>query len=210
MDTFASQSTGLGKGHLIMHVRNGSGTAMTTADINALAAAFSVPAASHPLRYILPSFGNDSEFGFSTFTDLGGTGFQATSATGGLLGTASTSSLPWNTALCWSWQILSTWRGGKPRNYMMGVPAGAVQTGQQTAVSTAYATTLKAAVNNVLTAINAITLSGGSAQLGCVSYHTRNALRPTPVFFPYNGVTIHLRLDSQRRRLGKESTYGKV
>lgn len=204
------QSTANGKGVTIWHIRNGSGVVMTPADIGVLAAAFSVSGTGHPQHVLLPSVADDTTIGTTTFTDLGGTGFQQVSTVAAGLGTATSASLPWNTAICWSWHVLATWRGGKPRTYMPGVPTGALVSVGATQVSSAYASVLKTAVGTFLSNINALTLSGGSAQLGMLSYHTGGSLRPTPVFYPYNSVTIHFRLDSQRRRLGKESGYGFV
>jgi hypothetical protein len=41
--------------------------------------------------------------------------------------------------------------------------------------------------------------------LGMWQYHSHNQVVNPPQFFPYTGVRIHGRVDSQRRRLGKET-----
>jgi hypothetical protein len=46
--------------------------------------------------------------------------------------------------------------------------------------------------------------------LGTISYQTAHAPRPTPVFRAFGVPHVHERLDSQRRRSGKESTFGSV
>jgi hypothetical protein len=71
----------------------------------------------------------------------------------------------------------------------------------------------KGSANGFLTQVNATTVTGGTISLGTISYFNRTInptppyLRTVPVFFPYLGVKIHERLDSQRRRSGKESSF---
>jgi hypothetical protein len=46
--------------------------------------------------------------------------------------------------------------------------------------------------------------------LGTISYHTGHAVRPTPLFREYINVAVHERIDSQRRRSGRESAFGVI
>lgn len=102
-----------------------------------------------------------------------------------------------------SWKISYHYRGGHPRTYLCGVPALAIND-PRTLTST-YATALAAAMNGFITDVAALTSpSTGSLTLGMVSYYQHKALRPAGVYFPFSSAVVHPRLDSQRRRLGKE------
>lgn len=101
-----------------------------------------------------------------------------------------------------SWQTGVYWRGGKPRNYLPDIDDGNY-TGQRTLTGAAV-TNLIASAGAFRTAVNALT-SGAitGTQLGFVSFRSGNADRVPPVFFAFNGVKVHPRIGTQRRRLGK-------
>jgi hypothetical protein len=58
-----------------------------------------------------------------------------------------------------------------------------------------------------LATFNAALVMGTGVTLGTVSHYTGHAVRPTPVWRTFIDVRVHERLDSQRRRSGKESTF---
>jgi len=101
-----------------------------------------------------------------------------------------------------SWLSTVYWRGGKPRTYLPSLPNSFIQNADQltpTAISN-----LKTQGAGFRTAVNAITqgtITGTS--LGFVSFQTGGVQRTPAVFYAYTGCTVHTRLGSQRRRLGK-------
>jgi hypothetical protein len=144
-----------------------------------------------------------------TCHDLGGTSASAVSTTPALPGTAAAAPFSANTAVVISWQWAPAIRGGRPRTYIPGIPQNAILTTGSSQLSSAYAGSMYAAAAAFLTSVNAHTPPGGASHmtLGAVSYYHGHAVRPTPVFNPFLSARVHERLDSQRRRLGKEATY---
>jgi len=101
-----------------------------------------------------------------------------------------------------SWLSTVYWRGGKPRTYIP-IPQ-TTEIASSKALSGAEITALQTAGAGFRTDVNALapgTITG--TQLGFVSFSTGNAPRTPPVFFPITGATVHGRLGTQRRRLGK-------
>lgn len=101
-----------------------------------------------------------------------------------------------------SWLSTVYWRGGKPRTYLPGLTNAATTDAKTLTAGTI--TAYKAAAAAFRTAVNALT-SGAitGTQLGFVSFQSGNADRPAPLFFAITGVTVHGRIGTQRRRLGK-------
>lgn len=146
-----------------------------------------------------------------TAKDAGGTSAQATSTVAPVAGLASGNALPPQVSMVISWQIAAAYRGGKPRTYMPGVPDVALTTSGGSGITAGFASTLEGNATAFMNAINTGTVTGGgSFTLGTVSYYRAHALRPTPIFEQYMNASVHERLDSQRRRSGKESTFGLI
>jgi hypothetical protein len=104
-----------------------------------------------------------------------------------------------------SWLTTVYWRGGKPRTYIPGVVTTAVSASR--VLTPGEVTALQTAGAGFRTDVNALapaSITGSS--LGFNSFFTGNTLRAPPVFFPFTGATVHPRLGSQRRRLGKWTT----
>lgn len=144
-----------------------------------------------------------------TASDLGGTTASATSTVSALPGTNATAPLPPQVAVCLSWQVAESYRGGKPRTYLPGIPTAGLLTTGSSQLSAAYAAALESAAVTFRGLIAGHTPSGASGPLalGAVSYYHGHAVRPTPVFFTFIDVKVHERLDSQRRRSGAESIF---
>jgi hypothetical protein len=117
--------------------------------------------------------------------------------------TTSSTALPNNCAITGSWSIDAYYRGGHPRTYLDGGYDSQITNGADILPAE-----IAARETNFLayaSAVNGMTAGTiTSVQLGTLSYARHNAWRPTPLFFRYQVVTVHPRLDSQRRRLGKE------
>lgn len=119
-------------------------------------------------------------------------------------------SLPVQAAVCVSWPVASRWRGGHFRTYQIARNGTDITSGRN--LGTTYAAAVKTAYDGMRTAINALAVgSGTNGVLGGVRYFPtgtgadgKPVLRTSGQFFPFGASVIHNRLDTQRRRLGKE------
>jgi hypothetical protein len=123
------------------------------------------------------------------------TGSDAGGDTGG-------DNLPASVAAVVSWQAGVYWRGGKPRTYIGGLKADTLN--DVKTLDPTFVTNLVSDGVNWISACNALA-SGNfdSVQFGLVSFVSGGVDRSPPLFFPIVGATVHSRIDSQRRRLGK-------
>jgi hypothetical protein len=119
-------------------------------------------------------------------------------------GTVSGNSLPPNCAVAISWPILARYRGGHPRWYLPGVPESNLATPGGNYITSTAAGGYQAEYASFLGAWNQIVVGSTTMQLGTISYYTGHALRDPPLFRAFQDPQVSLRLDSQRRRLGKE------
>lgn len=110
--------------------------------------------------------------------------------------------MPASIACCISWQSGVYWRGGKPRTYLAGLQDDVIVSPQFW--NSTFRTNLATGADAFLSAVNALA-SGNfdSIQLGLVSFMSGGVARTPPLFFPFVGASVHPRIDSQRRRLGK-------
>lgn len=139
-------------------------------------------------------------------SDTGSFGTDSTTHNGQ---TSATSPLSVNSAVCLSWPVQRRWRGGHFRTYLPARTIGDISGGHQLsgAVATSYADAGKAFKN----AVNAISVGFGPIRLGGVRYFPTGqnpdgtpVLKTSGEFHIYSDPVCHTRLDSQRRRLGKE------
>lgn len=134
--------------------------------------------------------------------DLTNAGAASGSATSAGVGTRTGTPLPTSACAVISWKINNRYRGGHPRTY---VPAGNVADVLVGRTFTdAFITAFDAAITAFLSAVNALTTGTVTYKLICLSY-TRNkvALIPPVPYTIQSGMADH-RLDTQRRRLGKD------
>jgi hypothetical protein len=126
-----------------------------------------------------------------------------------IAGTRAGNANPNNSAMVASYRINRRYRGGHPRTYW---PAGVAS---DTATGNLWSQTFLPIANNGASAwvgnVNAILYAGNPLIHGVVSYFTRDPnvpghsiLRAQPEFFRTQSVIVHTRMDSMRRRLGKE------
>lgn len=102
-----------------------------------------------------------------------------------------------------SWLFAATWRGGKPRTYMPGLPSEAFATSN--ALDPTFITNLETAASNFRTDCAALSVSPfAGAHLVVMSFFSGNAPRSPAVIFNVTGQTVHPRICSMRRRLGRE------
>lgn len=113
-----------------------------------------------------------------------------------------TSKLPANCAGVVSWTVNYRWRGGHFRTYLPGLLLADV-TGLST-LAPAYTTLLGTAATNWETQLAAISYQGGPLTFWAVRYYSDKQLLPTPMQLQVIGHKVKPRMDSMRRRLGKE------
>lgn len=134
--------------------------------------------------------------------DLTNPAAAAASVSTTVTGTRAGTIMPASTCIVVSWIINVRYRGGHPRSYY---PFGvAADTQSVRAWTTAFVTSVNNASTAYRTALNAISVSGTTYKMAVVSYVHNNAPRPTPVPFTVQSNVTHARIDTQRRRLGKE------
>jgi hypothetical protein len=173
--------------------------------LTALATALQGAVATSGIMVQLASTGH---FVGVTATDNSGASDNiGTSPAAPLAGTGTSQALPPQVAICLSWQIPAHYRGGHPRWYIPLITANAQAHPDDSQLLASVATLFQGYGTSILNSFNATTVGGGTAQLGTISYHSGNVARPTPVFRPFTACNVHERLDSQRRRSGKESGF---
>lgn len=135
---------------------------------------------------------------------------QATSNVGSMPGTDSGPAYPPQCAVVLSWKTPITARGGRSRWYLPGVPLDANNATGDSALNPAYCAGLESLAAQWLSAFNILSIAGAIPTAGTISYQLHHAALPAPVFQLYTAVKVHERMDSQRRRSGKEATFGSV
>jgi len=121
-----------------------------------------------------------------------------------LAGTNGTDGEPAQVSAALSWQIAAYYRGGHPKTYMAGMASGHLANVRD--LDPTYQAALVSGGAAFIAAVNALTTATITAvTLGTVSFASGNAWRGTPVFRAYGSTPqVHPRIDTQRRRLGKE------
>lgn len=118
---------------------------------------------------------------------------------GGSAGNTTTA----NAAMLISWGILSSYRGGKPRTYVIGIREADLADSRL--LTDAKVTALSAAGAGFLDDANAITTTNiTSVSMGTVHFFRAGAALAPPTFDPYLSASGQKRVCSQRRRLGRE------
>lgn len=110
--------------------------------------------------------------------------------------------LPLNVACCVSHSISDRYRGGHPRMYLPAANGTDVQNGK-TWVSGSLSA-YQSAADAFLAAVNGLTAGATSWELYAVRYYSNHQLLATPLTRKVNKEVVHSRIDSMRRRTGKE------
>jgi hypothetical protein len=113
--------------------------------------------------------------------------------------------LPASVALSIGWPLQVHYRGGHPRTYLTGITQASLN--GSTRVSASYAADVAARAQNFHQLLEATSPGTGvnSVEHGVVSFVRKKAWRTPPVFYRIlNGPRVDTRLDSQRRRLGRD------
>ena len=179
----------------IFHAQLTTGSAITAADLTTWLASFAALYKSTFGTFI------SSEVNFlealATCYTPGSTVVSAQSA---MTGTGSGSTMVDNNATT----MIFSWRGGKPRTYLPGVPVS---------LCNDYVHLNATGLNDInvqgaafIAGVNALThASIATTTFGFISYSSGNVPRTPAVFFPITSAIAHSRLGTQRRRLGKWS-----
>jgi hypothetical protein len=117
----------------------------------------------------------------------------------------SNSQVPDQAAGVVSWLVSTTWRGGKPRTYLPCIPNHSVLV-DMAHMSSTLVSGLEGDGAAFLAAMNGYTTSPfTSMTLGCLRFFSAGVPLSPPVFLPYTGCTVHSRVATIRRRLGRET-----
>lgn len=139
-------------------------------------------------------------------TDLTSDTSNAGEATGSTAGSLIGPTWSAQVACCVSWPIARRYRGGHPRTYFPpGLETDSLDTSHW---KPAYLANIQAAALAFQVGVD-VTAEGSvtACKLGCVSYVLAGAPRDVPLFFPFTGgPAVHSRIDTQRRRLGRETS----
>jgi hypothetical protein len=188
----------------VLHIQWGSGGATPdSSNLNAMAIIIGI---AWTARFA-PLFITNSSLTNVEVTDISSrTGAQGNDPTN-RPGTNATAGAPLSVAACISWTIARRYRGGHPRTYLSGVDASAYTSGKLWTGAKIIA--YQAAATGFRSDINAMTVAGNTWALANVSYYQKVAgvvsYRVPPVVDLISGSKFHTRLDTQRRRLGKET-----
>lgn len=183
-----------------------SPTSLLQALANNLKAAFS----SSGLVNLLSSVWNLSSV---IARDNGGTSTNTAISTGSALpGGDAGDTYPPGTAVCLSWGTNITARGGRARTYLPGIPRSAANNPGDSLLSPSFANSLKTAGEGMRTAFNANTsgLTGGAEALGTLTHYQKYVILAVPIWRPFLTTHVHERIDSQRRRNGKEILFPSI
>jgi hypothetical protein len=179
----------------------GSGE-ITVPELNALASAAGNQYATHfgPLLSTAWSISQCKVVLYSSGTDV----FEGV-GTVGVSGTGSGIDLPAQVAACITWQIAPHYRGGHPRTYLSGITHDWTVDATTFASSfVGYLTDAAAAFHTGLEAISGISSGISSVEHGVASFVRAKAWRDPPVFYRIAGANVDNRIDTQRRRLGRD------
>lgn len=130
--------------------------------------------------------------------------FEAVTTSAAVPGSVSGGALPANCACCISWKIGRHYRGGHPRMYLPGLPLSSIS-GAYTFDST-FLGDIASAATAYHDFLEALTPGDGvtSVEHGAVSFVDDGAWRTPPLFQRINDVRVDSRIDTQRRRLGRD------
>jgi hypothetical protein len=181
----------------VFHVQCGVAS-LSQATIDALCTGMKTAYEANLVTRLQGSWSGDTVTAQDLSSDTGVTKQMALAGTPGSVIAASPNSL----ACCITWKINRHYRGGHPRTYLGPIPNTFLEN-QTTFLSTAVANILGSA-NAFLTAVNGITLPSGTPQMVGVHRVRSGAVLPVPLVSPIVAVAVDSRVDTMRRRLGRD------
>lgn len=181
----------------VFHVLSSAG-ALTTSTITTLAQGVRSAYEVNMVTQLNGNYSADNVFAVDLSTEDGA---EVSLPLGGTPGVVS-QLMPQSAACCITWKIGRHYRGGHPRTYLGPLPGTAIET--PTSLTSTYAATTQTKANNFLTAVNAITVGGGSCQLVAVHRWRNKEELATPLISPITSAVVDTRIDTMRRRLGPD------
>lgn len=183
----------------VLHLQY-TGAAPTVADLQSVGAAVSTAWQTNftPLQH--------TSTGLSSIdlADLTNPAAAAATVTASIPGTRTGAANANSVTCVVSWKINIRYRGGHPRTYLAIGANADIQAGGRL-WATAFVTSVNNAANGFRTALNAIAVSGTTYKMCAVSLVFNNAPRTQGVPYTIQSNAVHGRVDTQRRRLGKET-----
>lgn len=126
-------------------------------------------------------------------------------AEGSDAGTRAGDGLPASIALALSWKISAHYRGGHPRTYLCGIRV--LDLASVSTFASSYLTAASAGADAFHTGLEDITPGTGSitaVEHGVVSFVDSGEWRTPPIFRRIVSSSVDSRIDTQRRRLGRD------
>jgi hypothetical protein len=124
-------------------------------------------------------------------------------ASASLGGSVSGNPMPAQVSIGITWSIAVSYRGGHPRTYLCGVPYAAMD--GLTTISSSVAGAIASDAAAWHTDLEAFSGTNWTAtEHGVMSFVRDDAWRTPPVFYRITGARVDARLDTQRRRLGRD------
>lgn len=183
-----------------------AGTAPAVSDLNAIGTAIGNAWGTN----YGPLCGASVTMNSVSLVDLTSRGAAISSVTGlAKVGSRAGTDVPNNVAAVISWKINRRYRGGHPRTYLPAGMQADITTGRLW--TTAFQTAVTAAAGAFRTALNGTTYSGATMKMVSMGFFTHDPTTHRPVYIippvPYTiqSGLAHGRVDTQRRRLGKET-----
>lgn len=185
----------------IFHVqRTPTGTALSQTEVNAIAAGVRTAW----LNNFIPLCSSSMTLGNVTATDLTSSFGLVGSASGNNAGAIATGTMmPPSVAVGISWTQAQHYRGGHPRSYIPGLNSGQLNASGSNLISAAQQANFVTGALAFRTAVNAIVVDGAAA-LVLVRRIANKQVLAIPIVTPLTGATVDRRVDTQRRRLGKD------
>jgi hypothetical protein len=127
----------------------------------------------------------------------------AADAATNLAGSVSSAPMPAQVSIGISWSLAVSYRGGHARTYLPGVPASVMDA--LNTINNTTASGIASAAAGFHTDLEGFTASSiPSVEHGIVSFVRAKEWRTPPVFYRIVGAHVDARLDTQRRRLGRD------
>lgn len=182
----------------ILHARQAGGSAWTGSECAAMATAVR----SAWVTNVIPLQSNALSLGDVQVIDLSSNTGNEGTATGTTAGGLVSAAAPANACVCWSWKIARRYRGGHPRTYIAGLAQANVLNANS--ITSAHRTAHAAAGAAIRNAIEGVTVGGALANMVVIHYRRDGVQLTVPDYSYISSVSVDDRIDSQRRRLGRD------
>lgn len=182
----------------IFHVKGPTGTSWSQPDLTSITTRVRLAYATRFAPLFTSSWAHSTTDGIDLTSDVGLVASDTSAFNGGKAGT----SLPSNVAQCLTWKTAAHFRGGHCRTYLPP-PSFNETTTPNTWLGT-HVTAMNTAIAGFLADVNAVLGSISPALVMVSRIRQLNPIPGGPIAYPIGAGTFDTRVDSQRRRLGKD------